>query len=411
MNFLINPYLVFFLSFLLSYLSTFLGWSDLFYKLNFVTHVIYISVCALFLVLGIVTYRSFKNNISFNNVDISTGENLVFACITLFFIAECLFSGYIPLFLSDYSEILEAKFGIPLLHGLFVSFLSYKSIFYYQSYLSGNGIRAIIYLFAVNLIILFLMRRGLLVFNALACMFMYIVHSLDSGEHTRYVSIKLVGASMITLVLFGLVGNLRIADETGDYILKVGKASQKFLDSGIPKVFFFGYMYLSSPVNIFDANVFEYYQDSSNYFVVKNILPDFIAKRFLPAEDVRLDLVEVAGFNAGGFFIGPYLHSRISGIVFILIYYLFISILVRKMVFRKKKRSAMALCLFLAITTLLTFSNLLNKGGYILPLFMAMSFTDLKKRFGVNCMAPASGGAGKQPFPDSNENTSPILDQ
>ena len=382
MAWLLNPYFVLSFCFILSYSATFLGWSDLFGDLNEVTNAIYLSVALFFFCLSLLTYDKYKKNTIFKKICISPSDNLFIFLIIGFFILELFYSGSLPFLLDNYSDILDSKFGIPILHGFFISYISYKSLYFYYVYLSTKNLKYLLFILCINLIIFLLMRRGLLVFNLLAYTFMYIIYSLSDFGNIKFIKIKIILISITTLLFFGLIGNLRLGDNSGDYILSVGKASQKFFDSGVPKEFFYGYMYLSSPVNIFDINVTSVNQESFVGFVYKNILPDFLAKRFIAPDD---DLVvqTSSGFNVGGLFLIPFQHAGFMGIFYIIFYYLALSLLVLRALLKKKKRSIIALCLFLSLSSLLTFSNLLNAGGYILQLFMALFFFDFKRHFFV----------------------------
>lgn len=373
----INPFFVLSFFFAIGYSSTFLGWSDLFGDLNPTTHAIYVTVSVVFFIIGVLTFRSIRKSVFFSEIPPSSYDSLFFAIIVSFFLAECVYSGYIPFFLSNYSDVLEANFGIPVFHGLFISYLSYKSAYFFHQYLSSGRFRFLFFVFAINLISLFLMRRGMLVFNALAYIFMYIIYSCSGLSRQKFVKEKILVASVVILVLFGIVGNMRHGDETGDYILQVGKASQAFYDSGVPKVFYFAYMYLSSPVGIFDVNVSSSHEESISRFFLYNIVPDFLSKRFLPSNEQAFDFESVGGFTVGGLFVVPFIQFGLIGVFLILLYYCIISLMVLKTFFQKKKRAIIAMSLFLALTSLLTFSNLLNKGGYVLQVFFAMLFVDL----------------------------------
>ncbi|WP_429039442.1 hypothetical protein [Aeromonas veronii] len=176
--------------------------------------------------------------------------------------------------------------------------------------------------------------------------------------------------------------------DSTNYILDVGKASDSFRESAIPKEFFFGYLYLSTPIQIFDLNRYEMNLPIIDFFV-SNITPDFISKR-IGYGTSNIGLESVNGFNVGGFFLSPYKHLGDLGVFLILCYYFLFFCLVYSAVMKKKKRALVSLAIFNAISLLLPFNNLLNASGYILQLYYALFFTGLLSvKFNGKSMLPS----------------------
>lgn len=125
-------------------------------------------------------------------------------------------------------------------------------------------------------------------------------------------------------------------------------------------------MDIYSPVSIFDLNLVNH-DKSYSEFLLANIIPDFITKRLGYEKDTEMTIVN--GFNVSGVFGQPYHDKGIIGVSLIILYYLLLFLIVSFMIFQYKKRALVLLSMFLALSVLLTFSNLLNYSGYILLYF------------------------------------------
>lgn len=387
-----NPLLIFSVSLLIALLSTYLEWSTLFDTISEETRWIYFSVSLSGILLSLTLHPKIGKTLSRNSrvllSSFSYSSNDKYLCFVLitFFIIEILYSGYIPIFAGDYEEILNRSFGIPVIHGLYMSFISYISILYFQKHLSCKLHKKkntyIVYILFLNFIFILMGRRGIIVFNCLSYTFLYIFYYISMQYNLKKLALLLVAITTIFLYGFNLLGNLRLGTNSNDFILNIGKASDDFKESIIPKEFFYAYLYISTPVQIFDINRKNHELPLSNFIVV-NIIPDFISKRInIPLKEVESHTI-VNGFNVGGLFLKPYRFLGELGIALLFVYYLFFFILVFFSLLHNKKRALLALAILSSISVLLTFSNLLNASGYILQLYYALLFVSFN-RFKIN---------------------------
>jgi hypothetical protein len=377
-----NPAFIFgiFLLFVLS--TTYLEWSDLFTEISENTFQIYIiSSLSLIFISLILHYKLIKNKNFIKGKFIyffprSKNDKYLFIFFILFFILEVVYSGFVPILLNNYNDILDATFGIPVFHGLYLSFLSYTSIIFFSKYLNVRIKKYIIYILVINIFFILLGRRGIIVFNMLSYIFLYMYYYFTSKKINFNFILKILFVVMMFFYTFNLIGNLRLGDTSNDYILSIGKASDKFMESVIPNEIFFGYLYISTTVNIFDVNVEASQNIEKNYseFILANLIPDFITKRF--GYKNNTDIININGFTAGGIFLSPYMQLKEEGVFLILIYFVFIYLLVMNMIFKERKRSLILLSMFLSMSVLLTFSNLLNNSAYILQIYFALLFKD-----------------------------------
>ena len=377
-----NPIFILSISLLLGFSSTYLNWSTIFSSISSETKLIYLSVSLIGIFLSIIVNplfsRRLKNKKIITSFSYSSNDKWLMLFLFLFLVLEVLYSGSIPILTSNYSELLESSFGIPLLHGLYLSFVSYVSIVFFQKYLSCKIYKKknnyLLFILLLNVVFILLGRRGTIVFNVVCYFFLYSFYYVHLGYNLKKLFLSLCVFVVLFLFGFNAIGNLRLGVNSNDYILSVGKATDEFKDSLVPKDFFYAYLYVSTPVQIFDLNRTNMNKPLSD-FVLSNIIPDFISKRLGFTNDVDLD--EIGGFNVGGLFLSPYTYLGVYGIILIIFYFLFLNLLVYLSISKLRTRCLISLSVLLSVSLLLPFDNLLNSSGYILQFFYAIFFTSI----------------------------------
>ncbi|MEH8230666.1 O-antigen polymerase [Aeromonas veronii] len=326
--------------------------------------------------LSITLKKKCKNLIT--SFTYSANDKVLVIFLVVFFIFEVIYSGYVPIFSGDYASILEASFGIPVVHGLYLAFLSYISIVFFQKYLSCKIFRInnkyIMYIIIINLLFVFAGRRGTIVFNMLCYFMLYSIYYVSFGYSIKKFVVYVTTFIMLFFYGFNYIGNLRLGVSSNDYILGVGKATDTFKESIIPSEFFYGYLYVSTPVQIFDLNRTSLNMPLSDY-LLSSIVPDFLSKRLGFVN--KVEMINVGGFNVGGPFLLPYAYFGMAGISMLLMYFFILNILVYLSIKRGNKRSLISLSVLWSIALLLSFDNLLNSSGYILQLFYGLLFTSV----------------------------------
>ncbi|WP_139685738.1 O-antigen polymerase [Vibrio tasmaniensis] len=398
--FIFNPFFILGSVLLFSISTTYLGWSELFEVVSDETLYIYIYSSVAMIVLGVFFQSKISNTLKNNHRTFffsflySRNDKYLILAIYLFFFIEVVFSGYVPILYYNYEDILELDFGVPLLHGLYVSFVSYISLVFYQKRLScklkGIDNSYFLYVIMLNLIFVMMGRRGIIVFNVLAYLFMYLYYYVSFRRNILPLFVKLLVFVSLFLYLFNLMGNVRLGKDSNEYILTVGKASQEFRDSYVPKEFFYGYLYISSPVSIFDVN--RNISETSIYdFLLDNIVPDFIARRVNNFKGV--EAVDVNGFTVGGLYLKPYNHLGVLGVYGILLFFFMLSLIVLYNVIHIRKRALVSLMFFLSVTVLLSFQNILNSGGFVMQIYYSIIFVSLSNvKFGGRTILPLKKG-------------------
>jgi hypothetical protein len=191
------------------------------------------------------------------------------------FAAEVALAGGIPLlFVAGGGSFYQFEAGATHLH-VFVFWSVFSTIRFADYLYSGRRM----YLLQAALPIVF---YGLLVYRgpALICMvswlFLFVIkHNGIKLKHGM--SIAAVG--LFVLLLNGLIGDVRSPGQE-----TVGAPSAAFQRSGIPRTFFWSYLYATSPIANFQLSVdtLDREQGTVAEFVASDLLPDTLSKKILP---------------------------------------------------------------------------------------------------------------------------------
>jgi hypothetical protein len=214
---------------------------------------------------------------------------LVFLVLTGLLVAECVYSGGVPLLTaavggdSDY-----ATFGIPTVNVAFVGFSLFYAIYWFDLYLLRYGRVFLAFSLMAASTSILIVHRGGFIIDFVAAIFLYVQRR--GLERKLIISFSALVAAM--LWGFGLLGDLRTHGLTGEsLILDIGKASDKFRDSNIPTEFFWPYLYISSPLANLQLNMTNRVAtDKPALYLALELLPDFVSKRIVPEDAVPATL-------------------------------------------------------------------------------------------------------------------------
>lgn len=301
---MINPYFIHALSFIAVIIAYLFHWSDLYPSLS--TSLLFFLLCTIIIAILIGTifvkekiiifYNTSQNNKKFlTNITIGV---LVGYCL------EFIYHGTFPLLaIFTGSSLSYHEFGIPTFHVLLVTFNSFFAVYLFHACLSETkqNRRELVRLLILNLIpSILIMNRGMLIIILMSMMFVYLI------KHERKLTLKKVSGLMalllIALYFFGVLGNIRLNNSyqtdtsllNSDLFLEIGGATEEFRESLIPKEYFWGYIYLTSPLANLQKtiNEFEHNEDvglrNSFEFATTQLLPDFISKRIVPVFNIDI---------------------------------------------------------------------------------------------------------------------------
>jgi len=301
---MINPYFIHVLSFIAVIFAYLFHWSDLYPNLSvslilflFFTIVIALLIGSVFVKENIITFKNTATN------RIHYLKHITYAILFGYFL-EFLYHGTFPLLaIFTGSSLSYHEFGIPVFHVFLVTFNSFFSIYLFQVFLSETerNKKIAFLLLILNLIpSILIMNRGMLIIILMSLISVYLI------KYERKLTLKklsgIAAILLIALYLFGVLGNIRVNNSyqtntslfDSNLFLDIGGATDEFKESPIPKEFFWGYIYLTSPLANLQKTIdeFEHTEDvgikNSFEFATTQLLPDFISKRIVPVFNINI---------------------------------------------------------------------------------------------------------------------------
>lgn len=370
-----NPLYIYVLGFGLTFLVYSLDWSGIYPKLSTAMKVFFTITFIIYIVLGFVVERLklIRKTLS------QTKEQLIrkgFYILMTLYLLEFLFEQDIPLFsrLLGRPGVNYLEFGVPLLHGVLISFNSFLIAHSFATYMSTKNKKILSYNILLYLPALLFLSRSIMVLGLLTSFFIFL-HFVERIKLRTY--LKLGVLALLALYLFGVIGNFR----TGvDYIYEQSQATEKFMESSIPKEYYWTYLYAASPLANFQNTVNRRYIEDYDFvgFIFYENFPQIISKNLGPPLKIeQKDMVRIVpwltvgtayakSFSYLGWF-GPYL--LFLGNLFI---YLLVVIF---LVPRKSSYHITAIAILSVMVLLNIFSNMLVVTGISFQLVYCILFS------------------------------------
>ncbi|MFH3827691.1 O-antigen polymerase [Acinetobacter nosocomialis] len=376
-NFIINPFFYYGLSFtFVIFLYNFM-WSDLFLPMSLeLTAFIFFTI--LFSLFALLTFNKViadKRKILISKVE--KRQVLYLLSFLIFSLSlEFAYHGLIPLILVvkgiDYDY---TQFGIPVFHVFLLSYVTLLGVLYFYRYLVYKK-KYYLYIFYFSLVFsLLIVNRGTLVFIVLSAI---IAYSSINFNFLKF--FKIFVTIILFIFLFGVLGNLRMVSSgysDKDTILKIGQASNSYLKLNLPTETFWAYLYLTSPYANLENEVKRReinYQYQFDTYVIYEVLPDFISKRFdmqnsksnLLTDELNVNTMYGDSINKMGF----------TGAFGLFLWYIFSILLTPKLI--NKEYFVPTMILLSTLSCLLVFSNVLKFSGFVFQFFILICFSHFK---------------------------------
>lgn len=279
---LTNPFFVYILSFMLVFAVYSLRWSDMYPALEWpIRFFLFASFLPSFF-LGFILEKKRRNE--FQTIQVGHFNLLIIALLYFGYLLEFLYEGGIPLLQTlgggfNYKEFT----GIPTFHVVLSTFNLFYSVYLFHQYTSNRALKRTLVYFLLSVSLhLLVLNRGAIMITLIACFFVYLM-KIKRLKPIRLVAIP-VGA-LLVIYLFGIIGNIRYSasQEDKNFILRIGGATDRFIESDIPPEFYWGYLYIATPIgnlqNITTQADGSFSLSKLPYFALTEPLPDFIAKR------------------------------------------------------------------------------------------------------------------------------------
>jgi len=385
-----NPFFVYILGFLFVLIIYSLGWSDMYPALKWQINLFLFIGFIPYFFLGFILEKKKRNEFRL----ISTSHKNAFIVALLFFgyILEYLYGGGVPLIQTIRGGYSYKEFsGIPTFHVVLSTFNLFYSIYLFHQYSSIRSKKTLFYFIITVIFNLLVLNRGAIMITLIACFFTYLM-KLKKLRVIKLITIP--GFVLLVIYLFGIIGNVRYSASQDDksFILRIGGASDKFIESSIPPEYYWGYLYIATPIgnlqNIIVNSDIEFSFSKLPYFLATEPLPDFIAKRtgslFEPAMPVDGERFLVSSaLNAPTVYFRSFLLLGWTGIWLMYSYSALVMLLYPFLLKKSSKYYVSGWVCLCAIILLNVFSNMWQATGTVLlwPLILS-AFEKIKLKNG-----------------------------
>lgn len=359
-----------------------LGYSDLYPPLQPPLVWFLLSTCAICVFLAYAVAPMVSHS---SIVEENFGKQFaIFTLIMIAFVIEVIANKGIPLLLivtnADYNY---RDFGVPELHVAFGSFCYFFAVYWFDLYISGQGRKFLILSSIATCTTLLIYSRGAFIITLIAIIFVYI----QRRGFNRRLLLTFVVTFATALWGFGVLGDIRTKGVSGEsIILKVGDASDKFLNSNIPTELFWPYIYTSSPLANLQLNITDRHAtDSPALYFALEYLPDVVSKRIVSKDTVAAfapllvtDQLTVCTMYGRAFVLMGWL-----GLILSFAYFVAISIIALR-VLRRSKYFVSAMGILSSLAFLSIFDNFFINAAGILQVFVAvlLSLFERQRRIG-----------------------------
>lgn len=332
-TFLTNPFYAYIVSFVAVIVLYSLPYCELYMPLS--RDLIFFFLFS-FLLYGFIGYKIQKKD-SF--VVIPQERKYCFKIFIIFcaVLADFTYCRSIPLFdLLRGSGRYKDFLGIPFFHVVILFYVNFYTIYLFHNYLIYKKklmLWGYMMLLFVNILYV---NRGALILVILCTLILYLK---KNPRINLSLLVKLFLGGILFFWVFGLIGNIRESQSREDdtYILRIGGASQEYIDTGLPNELYWGYLYIVSPLgnlqNIISKKIVNDSEYSSYDCIVDSFLPDFLAKRLKGSSTVDTNkYLVVEALNASTIFYQIYYGLGWLGMFLMLFYSVGIYFLFAKVV-------------------------------------------------------------------------------
>lgn len=317
---LYNPNFIYIFAFLIPFVFYSFEWSTLYPRLSFSLFLFYLFTFITCAALGVAI--NLTKPFNYKPIAESNWNIGVIVIIYLFYAAELLYTGTLPIYalLRGQFNYAEEAFGLPVIHTFLVSFNTFYAIFLFHQYISTRKRRLLWLFFLVLLPFILLVYRSSTLNVLLGALIVFLFN-----KRVIPLSLILRTAAGVILVffLFGFMGNMRSANGDATYIPRASGATEKFLNSYIPKEFYWSYLYVASPVANLQNNINLVKVPEGTYkdLVLNEFLPAFVTKFVITQQEKKFHQINPF-LNVGTIYVYSFSYLRWQGIIIMFFYFL-----------------------------------------------------------------------------------------
>lgn len=293
---------------------------------------------------------------------------------------EFIHAGGIPLlgYITGDRNILYTEFGLPIIHVVIVNSFSLLFIYLFHCFRSIGDKKSKCNLFfylSLSIIpfILVFSRMGIMV-----CFIGGIIIYLMSIQNVLKVLFRTIILALSMLLFFGYAGNLRTDTSAAkDLILEIGEATPEFRNSMIPDEFFWGYLYIASPLGNSQFSIEQQPYVYANIEALKKfclfeLTPEIISKRLALQMDVDEKTPQLISpaLNVSSVYDGAYKYLGWWGMIFMFIFMFLFVIISMSLIPKKSPYYVSAIATLDIIIILNLFDNMFVFMGIVIQLLL-----------------------------------------
>jgi hypothetical protein len=317
---LYNPNFIYIFAFIVPFIFYSFEWSTLYPRLSFALFLFYLFTFIVCLIAGVAI--NFTRPFAYKPIQESGWNIGIITGIYLMYAAEVLYSGTLPIYalLRGNFNYSEDAFGLPVIHTFLVSFNTFFAIYLFHQYISTRKKRLLWMFLLVLLPFILLVYRSSIMTVLFGAMFVFL---LSKAVIPFKLILKTIAGVILLFFLFGFLGNLRSGKGDPTYIPRASGATEAFLNSYIPKEFYWSYLYVASPVANLQNNINAVKSPEGDYrdLVFNEFLPAFVTKFVIAQEEKKFHQINPF-LNVGTIYVYSFSYLRWQGIILMFLYFM-----------------------------------------------------------------------------------------
>lgn len=382
MNKLTNPNLLYILTFSVPFLVYSLQWSTLYPALQFNLILFYALTFAACIGLSIV-FSLNRKKIEYHTISASGNNVLVLVLLYVFYLADITYTGYLPLYSfstghANYTGSIE--YGIPVLHVIAVTFNLFYALYVFHQYLSNKRNYYLLIYFLLIVPFIALLQRSNIMYILVGSGFEYVL-SLRRIIISKVIYILV--AVVMSLYVFGYLGNLRSANGDSTYIPRSSGATDGFMKGPIPNEFYWGYLYIGSPLANLQNNINLAKEPTVDYtgLFINELAPDFVGKRVSKGLFLQYRaFIQINPYlNVGTIYARPFNYARWPGVITVFTIFILLMNIYCVIISRSFTYGVTGLAMVFVAIAFANFENTISFSAYSFQLIYPLILSGVKK--------------------------------
>jgi hypothetical protein len=368
LGFIVNPFYLYCIAFLLAIIIYSWGWCVFFPKLSSNLLMFFLISFPFFIIAGYFLGKP-GSRVEILQVRPLFLNDVIFCVIVFLGILNILIMGYLPILdrSNNYRE-----FGAPVIDPLFNTMSIFFSVFYLKTFLYNKKRKYLVYILVILILQVLLFRRSTVIWIIVSSVFLLLLYY-------QRIRVMVVILCLICLPLFsfyfGLYGNFR-SKLTKSFVINDLGASNSFKKTGISYNHYMTYLYISSPLANLQKNIDQGSGFSNNgdlkSFIFSCILPENLTRRLngtLKPGIPECSLIHPE-LIVGTFLMASFCTMGWAGMIIMLFYVLIFSLICITIIRKMGTFQISTYCILSTSVFLLIFANFLTRLDVVLMLFV-----------------------------------------